>query len=49
MLGYAQAPTVAPVDFTGTGVLFVLAGATNLEAVAKAVEAVRKVVTPPSN
>ena len=46
MLGYASAPTVAPVDVQSTGVLFVLAGATNFKSIERAVEDVRNVVTP---
>lgn len=47
MLGYAAAPAVAPIDFTSTGVLFVLAGDTNLKAIARAVDEVRSLVTRP--
>ena len=46
MLGYAAAPAVAPIDFTSTGVLFVLAGATNLKSIERAVEEVRRLVKP---
>ena len=51
MLGYASAPAVAPVDIASTGVLFVLAGATNFSSIERAVEQVRGLVrrpTPPN-
>jgi hypothetical protein len=47
MQGYAAAPAVAPVDVAGGGVLFVLAGATNLKAIGRAVDEMRRAVTRP--
>ncbi len=46
MLGYASAPAVAPIDIQSTGVLFVLAGATNFKSIERAVEEMRGVVRP---
>ncbi|HEX4514635.1 MAG TPA: hypothetical protein VH054_13885 [Polyangiaceae bacterium] len=47
MQGYASAPTVTPVGVQGTGVLFVLAGATNLKSIQRAVDDMRRIVTKP--
>ena len=47
MQGYASAPTVAPVNVAGTGVLFVLAGATNFKSIQRAVDDMRRFVTRP--
>ncbi|HEY1959346.1 MAG TPA: hypothetical protein VGH28_27235 [Polyangiaceae bacterium] len=46
MLGYASAPTVAPIDIQSTGVLLVLAGATNFKSIERAVQDVRGIVRP---
>jgi hypothetical protein len=47
MQGYASAPTITPVDVQGTGILFVLAGATNLKSIQRAVDEMRRFVTRP--
>jgi hypothetical protein len=47
MQGYASAPTVTPVNVQGTGVLFVLAGATNFKSIQRAVEDMRQFVKRP--
>jgi len=47
MQGYASAPNVVPVNVQGTGVLFVLAGATNFKSIQRAVDDMRRFVTRP--
>jgi len=47
MQGYASAPNVVPVNVQGTGVLFVLAGATNFKSIQRAVDEMRRFVTKP--
>lgn len=47
MQGYVSPPTVAPVSVQGTGVLFVLAGATNFKSIQRAVDEMRRFVTRP--
>jgi len=47
MQGYASAPVIAPVNVQGTGVLFVLAGATNFKSIQRAVDEMRRFVTRP--
>lgn len=49
MLGYANAPVVAPTSVSSFGFLFVLAGATNFRAIQRALDEMKKAVTPPGN
>lgn len=49
MLGYANAPAVAPTNVASFGLLFVLAGATNFRAIERTLDEMRKMVTPTTN